>query len=90
MGFVGEACLIEHDPETLLLVFDSRKPMTKKAYLRCVIAAAGLFAAGATSVKSNRSSAFYAYLLRHSKLPPHAVTTKQFQALVNGTNSEEQ
>ena len=70
MGFVGEACVIEHDP--------------------CVIAAAGLLAAGVTSFKSNRSTAFYAYLLRHTKLPPHAVTTKQLQALVKVSNSEEQ
>ena len=55
--------------------------------VRCVIAAAGLFAARVTSFKSNRSTAFHAYLLRHSKLPPHAVTTKQLQALVKGTNS---
>ena len=75
MGFVGEACVTEHDPETIV---------------RCVIAAAGLFAAGVTSFKSNRSTAFYAYLLRHSKLPPHGVTTKQLQVLVQGTNSEEQ
>ena len=90
MGFVGEACVIEHDPETPRLVFDNRKPMSKKAYFRCVIAAAGLFAAGVTSFKSNRLTAFYAYLLRHGKLPPHGVTTKQLQTLVKGTNSEEQ
>ena len=90
MGFVGEACVIEHDPETPRLVFDNRKPMSKKAYFRCVIAAAGLLAAGVTSFKSNRSTAFCAYLLRHSKPPPHAVTTKQLQTLVKGTNSEEQ
>ena len=29
-GFVGEACVHEHDHETPCLVFDSRKPMTKK------------------------------------------------------------
>ena len=43
-GFVGEACVIEHDPETPRLMFDNRKPMSKKAYLRCVKAAAGHFA----------------------------------------------
>ena len=69
VGFVGEACVIEDDLETPRLVFDNRKPMSKKAYFRCVIAAAGLFAAGVTSFKSNRSTAFYAHLLRQSKLP---------------------
>ena len=90
MFFVGDACVIEHDPGTPRLVFDSRKPMWKKAYFRCVIAAAGLFAAGVASFKKQPFDRKYAYLLRHSKLPPHAVTTKQLQALVNGTNSEEQ
>ena len=80
MGFVGEACVIEHDPETPRLVFDNRKPTSKKAYFRCVIAAAGLFAAGVTSFKSNRSTAFTT--ARHDK--------KQLQALVKGTNSEDQ
>ena len=61
MGFVGEACVIEHDPETPRLVFDNRKPTPKKACFRCVIAEAGLFAAGVTSFKSNRSTAFCAY-----------------------------
>ena len=90
LGFVGEACVIEHDPETLCLVFDNRKPMSKKAYFRCVTAAAGLLAAVVTSFKSNRSTASFAYLFRHSNQPPHGVTTKQLQALVKGTNSEEQ
>ena len=33
-GYVGVACVIEHEPETPRLVFDNRKPMSKKAYFR--------------------------------------------------------
>ena len=43
IGFVGEACVIEHDPETPRLVFDNHKPMSKRAYFRCVTAASGFF-----------------------------------------------
>ena len=89
-GYVGEACVIEHVPGAPRLVFDNRKPLSKKAYFRCVIAAAKLLAAGVTSFKSNRSTAFYACVLRHSKLPPRGKTTKQMQELVKGTNSEDQ
>ena len=79
-----------HVPGAPRLVFDNRKPLSKKAYFRCVIAAAKLLAAGVTSFKSNRSTAFCACVLRHSKLPPRGKTTKQMQELVKGTNSEDQ
>ena len=79
-GFVCEACVLEHDLETPRLVLDSRKTMSKNAYFRCVAAA----------FQSNRSTALDAYLLRHSKQPPHGKTTKQLQELVKGTNSEAQ
>ena len=55
-GFVCEGCVSEHDPETPRLAFDSRKPVTKQAYLRCVIAAAGLLAAGVTSCSRSHST----------------------------------
>ena len=76
---VGEACVIEPVPGAPRLVFDNRKRLSKKAYFRCVIAAAKLLAAGVTSFKSNRSTAFCAYVLRHCKLPPRGKTTKRLK-----------
>ena len=67
-GFVGEACVIEHDLETPRLVFDN-----------CSVTAASLPLRHSCSWASFRwrdkpqkqSTAFHAYLSRHSKLSLH-------------------
>jgi hypothetical protein len=64
-------------------VFDGRKRLGKATYFKCVLSSDVIFAAGVDCFGSNKSSTFYAYLLRFRKLPEPKKTAAELQKLIN-------
>ena len=68
-GFEGVDGLVIHVPGGSA-VFDKRKLPSKRPYLKCVLAQAGLFAGGCEKFKSNGPQAYYKALLKNPKTLP--------------------
>jgi len=80
-GYTGVAGLLEHIA-TSNKRYDTRHLSGKKNYLKCLIISSDLFAAGVPSFSSNRSAAWYGYLLRFKTLPPDFKKAAELQKLV--------
>ena len=50
-------------------IFDNRRPLSKKDYLRCIIVLNDLLAAGIVELRSAKPATYYQYILRFKKLP---------------------
>ena len=81
-GWRGRAQLVEHTPGAEA-VFDERFPMSKKYYLRCVLAVDALWTAGVLSFRSGRSNAYYSYLYKFKREPPADKSAKEWAKAVN-------
>ena len=68
-GWKGESKIVLHTPHSGLM-FDNRKPLASKAYMRCLLFCDDLFAAGVLEFKSGRPQSFYQWLLRYKALHP--------------------
>ena len=67
LGWERKQQLTTHSDESPL-VYDCRKPMSKKCYLQCLIVSAQLYEKGVT-FKSGRPSTYYAYILKFRRVP---------------------
>lgn len=67
-GWAGQPRLVTHTPDSAK-VFDVRRPLGKKDYLRCIIVLGELFSAGIVELRSGRPKTYYRFVLRFKKLP---------------------
>ena len=68
-GFQAVTKIVNHTADPMTKQYDSKHPTGKRNYFRCVLASEELFNAGVESFKSNRSSAWYAHMLKFTKAP---------------------
>ena len=62
-GWAGEPKLMVHT-STSPKIFDNRRPLSKKDYLRCIIVLDDLLAAGIVELRSAKPATYYQYILR--------------------------
>lgn len=66
-GWEGRQQITTHNDESPL-VYDCRKPLSKRTYFQCLVVSAQLFEAG-VQFKSGRPSTYYAYVLKFRRVP---------------------
>lgn len=87
-GFGAHSGPLTHTPTSNKL-YDDRRLVSKRSYLKCVLSLGDLFRAGVESVASTKSSAWYDYLLRFRRTPPVGATAKALRAEIAGVEPSE-
>ena len=87
-GWEGQSTLATHNASSSL-IYDNRKPVTKKRYFQCLIICDSLFAAGITEITSGRPQTYYAYILKYRKLPAPGRSMQDLLKEINGAAGDE-
>lgn len=64
------------------MVYDNRRLLSKRNYLKCVLCSQDLFNEGIAEFDSKKSATWFAYLLRFRRLPPPSMTAKALREQV--------
>ena len=61
-SFIGVSRAVDHRPGVVL--FDTRKASSRRLYLQCVLSLDAIWAKGVVNFSSNKSAAFFEYMLK--------------------------
>lgn len=84
-GWEAQSSVVHHSSESPR-VYDRRKALSKKSYLKCLVFAPELFAAG-IEFKSSQSQGFFKYILRHKRLPAADLSNNALQKLLQNQDT---
>ena len=89
-GWTGTRSIVDHnsESESESKLFDSREPMRRKNYFRCVLVIDQLFGAGILRFKSGRQDTYYRYLLKFKRLPPPDLSMKLVNDLIRQADDD--
>ena len=89
-GWTGVDRIVQHSEEAASdKVFDKRKPLSKRCYLRCMLVLDSLFSRGLMTFKSGRPDTYYRYVLQFARLPPADMNMATANELVKEAQGSE-
>ena len=82
-GWEGARKTLLHRADDDRLSYDSRRPIPKKSYYKCLLVRAELFGPDVIEFRSDRPKTYFDYLLKFKKLPPEGKSMKELRKLMD-------